>query len=213
MSVRWSAGPLVRQFLLKMRKTRIYDTAVVIVGVWMCECVAGVVGGGVEVMYEVGCPYPPVCNRIRCSFSNLYFFIISKLFDPPLLVIVNKNNTKTWANVTRLSLSRFTSHSGQFYTTGRSKLNSKRSRADQTVTEQDPFKSPHSHCAGEHRWYMILVCVLLTHVWDIIFWKDQEDNEEKFIFQPLILGLTLQISISLSRSHPRFRSVCSWVSI
>ena len=43
--VGWSVGRSVT-LELKTRKTRIYDTAVVIVCVWVCECVAGVVGVG-----------------------------------------------------------------------------------------------------------------------------------------------------------------------
>ena len=62
-SVRWSVGPSIT-LELKTRKTRIYDTAVVIVCVWVCECVAGVVGGGVGVRLGVGCPCPPVRNDI-----------------------------------------------------------------------------------------------------------------------------------------------------
>ena len=41
-----------------------YDTAVVIVCVWVCECVVGVVGGGVGVRLGVGCPCPPFRNNI-----------------------------------------------------------------------------------------------------------------------------------------------------
>ena len=67
-SVSWSVT-----LELKTRKTRIYDTAVVIVCVWVCECVAGVVGGGVGVRLGVGCPCPPVRNDIVTPRHLFYY--------------------------------------------------------------------------------------------------------------------------------------------
>ena len=46
--------------------------------VWVCECVAGVVGGGVGVRLRVGCPCPPVRNDIVTP-RHLFFpsFLLS----------------------------------------------------------------------------------------------------------------------------------------
>ena len=88
-SIRGFVRPLVRHARvltlgLKTRKTRIHDAAIVIVCVWVCECVAGVVGGGVGVKLGVGCPCPPVRNDIvtpRHLFSIRIEFIRQRAYE------------------------------------------------------------------------------------------------------------------------------------
>ena len=93
-------------------QTRIYDTAVVIVSlcVGVCECVTGVVGGGVGVRLWVGCPCPPVRNDIVAprhllflSFRRSSLYVWPRLWYNRNMPIYVNRTVRALVNVTDLT--------------------------------------------------------------------------------------------------------------